>query len=139
MEARSSGQQAVFLFVDEEPSTVAIYPDLDWARESLESEDVASFKDQAFTADGQVVEVTESGNLFATLTLTDRFEPDLLRVLLAAVDGPRHLANNPATYAHEWLRLDRIDAERPPFLPPAVWNWLKRRYPGIANGKVWRD
>lgn len=62
----ASEQQAVFLFVDEEPSTVAIYPDLDWARESLESLDVASFRDQAFTAAGQVVEVAESADLFAT-------------------------------------------------------------------------
>ena len=31
--------QAIFLFVDEEPSQVEIYPDLDSARESLESLD----------------------------------------------------------------------------------------------------
>jgi hypothetical protein len=62
IKAMDTEQQAVFLFVDEDPSAVAIYPDLDWARGSLESLDVASFRNQAFLATGQVVELADSGD-----------------------------------------------------------------------------
>lgn len=95
----------VFLFVDEDPSAVAIYPDLDWARGSLESLDVASFRNQAFLATGQVVELADSGDCSQLSLSPIGFELDLLKGHLKFANGPKHLPDDPAAYPREWLRL----------------------------------
>jgi hypothetical protein len=132
-------RQALFLFTDEEPSHVEIYPSVDWARESFESQDVAAYQEQTFTETGQVFRVSESDDLFATFVPTDRVELDLLKKRLRDAEGPQHLADNPAAYAAEWLRLDDLDARRPPFVPVRLWDWYLRRFPNREHNRHWRD
>jgi len=61
----------IFVFDSPEPADVTVYPNLDWARESLESLDVAGDGyEPAFTATGQVVQVSPSDDLFATFEVT---------------------------------------------------------------------
>jgi hypothetical protein len=50
------------------PSTLS----LEWAKESLESRNVAGYQEEAFLETGQVVRVSESDGLFAHFDLTDR-------------------------------------------------------------------
>jgi hypothetical protein len=132
----SSRREAVFLFVDEDPPQVVIYPDLEWASASLESLDVASLREEGFTETGQVVLISESEDLFANFQLTDAFRLDSLRSLLRDLNGPTQLAEDPAAYAQEWLRLDALDARRPPFVPTRLWDWYRGHVP---SGPWMRD
>lgn len=79
-------RHALFLFTDEQPSHVQIYPNLQWAKESLESQDVAAFQKEAFTETGQVVRLSESEELFAKFDPTDRIEVDHLKKHLCEVE-----------------------------------------------------
>jgi len=115
-----------------------IYPDLEWASESLESLGVASLRKEGFTETGQVVLISESDDLFAIFELTDVFELDSLRSLLRDLNGPAHLADDPAAYAQGWLRLDALDARRPPFVPTRVWDWYRRHVPDRTPDARWR-
>ncbi len=130
--------QPVFLFENREPSRVLIYRDLDWARGLLEGLDAATFREQGFTAAGQVVMVAATADLFARFELTDRVDLEQLKNLLRRVDGPQQLADDPAAYAEEWLRLDDLDARRPPFVPRRLCDWYRERFPGRGADAVWR-
>jgi len=124
----SENRDPVFLFESPVPTVVIVYPDLAWARESLESLDVAGGGSElAFTATGRVLQVEPSKDLFASWQETDEVELERLRNLLRSVPGPKHLASDPVSYAREWTRLDDREAERPPFVPQRVWSWYRSK------------
>ena len=124
----SEARDAVFLFESPVPTVVIVYPDLAWARESLESLDVTGGGSElAFTATGRVLRVEPSTDLFASWQETDEVDLERLEVLLRSVPGPTHLASDPISYAREWTRLDDREAERPPFVPQRVWSWYRSR------------
>lgn len=107
-------RQAIFVFESPEPTTVVVYPDLDWARESLESQDVAgNGYEPAFTENGQIVELAPTDDLLAELDLREQVNLELLRSLLGKVHGPAHLADNPSADAREWLRLNDLESQQP--------------------------
>ena len=122
---------AIFVFESPEPSTVVIYPDLDWARESLESQDAAgNGYEPAFTETGQVVDLAPTDDLFATLNLREQVDVVRLQGLLEKVHGPAHLANDPPAYAREWLRLDDLKSQQPPLTLRRLSAWygnIRRR------------
>ena len=118
---------AIFVFESPQPSSVVVYPHLDWARESLENLDVAGDGyELAFTATGHVVKVEPTENLFAEFEVTDQIDLERLKTLLQRVRGPAHLANDPSAYAQEWMRREDLDAQRPPILQ-RVWAWCRSR------------
>lgn len=122
-------QDLVFVFGSPSPAHVTVYPSIEWAGESLESLDVlGGGHEPAFLATGQVVRVEPSDCLFATLELTDQIDLERLRALLKLVRGPGHLAEDPIRYATEWLRLDDLDARRPPVLPERIWSWYQQTF-----------
>lgn len=121
-------QAAIFVFDSPEPAHVTVYPDLDGARESLESLDVTGDGyEPAFTATGQVIRLAPSEHLFATFEVTEQVDPERLQDLLRSARGPSHLADDPSAYAEEWMRLDELDAQRPPFVPQRVWSWYRSK------------
>ena len=103
----------IFVF-EGRPTLLMIYRSAEGARESLESLDVAEGQ-AAFTADGRVVDVRPTDGLFAQLVITKRRNLPRLRSLLKEVRGPAHLAEDPMAYAVEWLRIDEVAAEKPPW------------------------
>lgn len=120
-------QSPIFVFDSPEPAHVTVYPNLDWARESLESLDVSGDGcESAFTVTGRVVQVAPSGDLFASFEVTEQVAIERLRDLLRVVRGP-HLADDPLAYAHEWMRLDELDAQRPPLVPYRLWTWYRSK------------
>lgn len=124
----NADQDAIFVFESPEPAHVTVYPNLEWARESLESLDVAGDGyEPVFTATGRVIRVEPSDELFAELEMTEQVDHERLRYLLRGVRGPAHLANDPAAYAQEWIRLDDLDAQRPPLVPQRVWLWYRSK------------
>ena len=105
--------EPIFVFEDQ-PTLLMVYRSVEGARESVESLDVAEGQ-AAFTADGHVVDVRRTDDLFAQLVITERRDLPRLRSLLKEVRGPAHLAEDPMAYAAEWLRIDEVAAEKPPW------------------------
>ena len=131
-------QEAILVFDLLEPAQVVVYPDLDWARGSLESLDVAGDgSESAFMVTGRVVQVEPSDDLFALFTVSEQVDLKRLQDLLRAVRGPAYLADDPAAYAQEWLRLDELDAQRPPFVPQRIWAWYRDKHPSGSSAR-WR-
>ena len=86
-------------------------------------------------AEQLVVQVQASDDLFALFTVWEQVDLQRLQELLRAVRDPAHLADDPAADAQEWLRLDELDARRPPFVPQRVWAWFGDEHPsGHPNG-----
>ena len=76
----------IFVFDSPHSAHVVIYPNIEWARESLESLDVlGDGQEPAFTATGQVVRIEPSRRLFATLEPTEQHDLGRLRALLRQV------------------------------------------------------
>lgn len=117
--------EPVFVF-DDPPTLLVVYASLKEARESVESVDVGEHQ-EAFTATGQLVDVTATEDLFARLELGERHDRARLVALLREADGPAYLADDPIAYAQEWRRVDDAEARRPPFLPTFVSRWLGRK------------
>ena len=78
--------EPVFVF-DDPPNVLVVYPSLDAARQSVESLDVSE-KQEAFTATGQVVRVTPTGDILAALELTEARDQNRLTQLLRRAWGP---------------------------------------------------
>jgi hypothetical protein len=130
----TEARDAVFLFESPVPSAVIVYPDLAWARKSLESLDVAGDGSElAFTATGRVLRVEPSTDLFASWQETEEVDLERPETLLRSVPGPTHLASDPVSYAREWIRLDDREAERPPFVPRRFWSWYRSRISGATS------
>ncbi len=120
-------QAAIFVLESPKPTSVIVYPNLDWARGSLDSLDVAGGGyELAFTATGQIVQVAPSDDLFARFEVTEQVGLNGFRPY-SGLQGPAHLADDPSAYAQEWMRLEDLDAERPPFVPQRVWSWYRSK------------
>jgi hypothetical protein len=121
-----SARNAVFVFESGDPPVVDVYEDLEEASGSYESLDVP-WASAAFLETGQVVTVMATDDVFASFHVTERFDLEELRSLLRRVAGPSHLADDPAAYAQELLRLDSLDVRRPPFIPRWLYDRFVRR------------
>jgi hypothetical protein len=132
-------QSAIFVFDSLEPTSVTVYPDLEWARGSLESLDVGGDGGEpAFTVTGQIIRIEPSADLFARFEVTQQVDLKRLQALLRQVKGPAELADDPSAYAREWTRVEELDAQRPPFLPERVWSWYRRRSSNRSSPSYWR-
>ncbi|HEX8507913.1 MAG TPA: hypothetical protein VF635_00225, partial [Propionibacteriaceae bacterium] len=81
-------RSAIFVFDSPKPTAVIVYPNREWARESLESLDVGGEGGElAFTAAGQVIRLEPSADLFASFEVTEQVDLARLRQLLQQVDG----------------------------------------------------
>jgi hypothetical protein len=123
----TADSDVVFVFDTEPVLQVTVHDSLGSVRGLVESLDVAAGSQVAFTAEGRVVLLLPSDDVFAEARLTEEVDVERLRALLRQVRGPAHLADDPAAYAREWRRLDHLDSGRPPFVPQRLWSWCSTR------------
>ncbi len=124
--------RAIFMFFDDSPGGLVVYPGLSHARESIESLDVTGDQ-EAYTEAGQGVSVTATNDLFAEVSLTENHDLPRLQHLLRGSRGPAKLGHDPLAYAEEWWRLDEMESRRPFFVPQRLFQWLRTRTAGRAS------